>query len=161
LSDPIEYIALTRSIYGAAGFPAYRWTSNDDAVALSVPNKPLAQSRVALLASGGIYQSGHVAFHFHDDASVRRIPRDVDPRDLRTAHFAYDQTDARADPGCVFPLGSLRRLERQGLIGEVAPFALTFMGGIYSARRVQEELVPRLIQLIDEMQADAALLVPV
>jgi len=161
MSSPVDYIALTRSIYSAAGYGPYHWVENAGAVALTVPTKPLAASRVALVASGGIYQAGHVAFHFRDDTSIRRIPRDVDLHELRTAHFAYDQTDARADPGCVFPLESLRTLEKERVIGEVAPFALTFMGGIYSARRVEEEVAPRVRQLLTEMDADAALLVPV
>jgi D-proline reductase (dithiol) PrdB len=161
MSEPVDYIALTRAIYGAAGYPPYQWAKNADPVELTRPVKPLAASRLALIASGGIHQAGHVAFHFRDDTSLRLIPRDVDLGDLRTAHFAYDQTDARADPGCVFPLASLRRLEELGEIGEIAPFALTFMGGIYSARRVQEELAPRVQQQLAEMNVDLALLVPV
>lgn len=161
MQAPIKYVDLTRTIYTAEGFPPYRWVENEDPVPLHPLAKPLSQARVALVASGGVYQTGHVAFHFRDDVSIRRIPRDVDRSALRTAHFAYDQTDARADPGCVFPIDSLRRLERRGFIGELAPFALTFMGGIYSARRVREELAPQVRAALQEMRVDAALLVPV
>lgn len=161
MSAPVKYIPLTRQIYAEEGYPPYRWAQHDDNVALRILRKPLAEARVALIASGGIYQAGHVAFHFHDDTSIRLIPSDIDLADLRTAHFAYDQTDARADPGCVFPIASLRRLQQQGLIGELAPFALTFMGGIYSARRVHEELAPRLLGYLEKWEVDAALLVPV
>ena len=161
MSAPIAYVDLTRAIYTAEGFPPYRWVENDTPVPLQPLSKPLSRARVALVASGGIYQAGHVAFHFRDDVSFRRIPRDVDRSVLRTAHFAYDQTDARADPGCVFPIDSLRRLEREGVVGELAPEALTFMGGIYSARRVREELAPSLRAALHDMRVDAALLVPV
>lgn len=161
MSPPIDYIALTKRIYGSEGFPPYRWAESADTVPLTPLLKPLAQTRLALIASGGIYRAGHVAFHFRDDTSLRLIAKDVPIAELRTAHFAYDQTDARADPNCVFPIDPLRALEREGFIAELAPFALTFMGGIYSARRVREELAPQILQRLREMHAEAALLVPV
>jgi D-proline reductase (dithiol) PrdB len=104
---------------------------------------------------------GQVAFHFKDDASFRAIPRDVDYRDLRVTHFAYDLTDARADPNVVFPLETLLDLARHGRIGEVAPRAYTFMGGIYSARRVREELAPGIAEQLQNDEVDVAILVPV
>jgi len=161
MSLPVEYITLTRRIYDSEGFPPYRWAQSADAVPLTPLSKPLAKTRVALVASGGIYRAGHVAFHFHDDTSLRLIPKDVPEGELRTAHFAYDQTDARADPNCVFPIDPLRKLEREGFIGELAPLALTFMGGIYSARRVRESLAPRILRQLHDMRAEAVLLVPV
>ena len=161
MSPPIEYIELTRTIYAAEGFPPYHWSESRDVVPLAPPRRPLAETRVALVASGGIYRAGHVAFHFHDDTSLRLIPKDVPTDELRTAHFAYDQTDARADPNCVFPIDPLRALEQEGFIGELAPNALTFMGGIYSARRVLAEVAPRSLRQLQEMEVGAALLVPV
>src|SRR5579884_1491911 len=103
MTAPIDYIPLTRAIYSTEGFPPYRWAHNEAPVPLQRLRRPLRDVRVALIASGGIYRSGHVAFHFKDDVSYRRIPSDVSTQELRTAHFAYDQTDARADPNCVFP----------------------------------------------------------
>jgi len=81
--------------------------------------KPLTDCRIGLVASGGIYVTGQVAFHFKDDASFRAIPTDVNTADLRTAHFAYDQTDARRDPNVVFPIDTLRRLVKEGTIGSL------------------------------------------
>jgi D-proline reductase (dithiol) PrdB len=85
----------------------------------------------------------------------------VDPTDLRTSHFAYDQTDARSDINVVFPIDTLRGLVREGIIGELAPYMLTFMGGIYSARRVRDEIAPRMTEALLAEQVDALLLVPV
>jgi D-proline reductase (dithiol) PrdB len=116
---------------------------------------------VALIASGGIYRVGQVAFTHKDDTSVRRIATDVDMAELRASHFAYDLTDARRDPNVVFPLEPLRRLVADGTIGSLTSHALTFMGGIYSQRRVTAELVPQIERELDTMAADVALLVPV
>ena len=161
MSAPVDYIARTGEQYAALGYPPYRWVRNLDEPPFTPLRKPLDQCRVALLASGGVYQRGQVAFHFRDDTSYREIPRDVDYRDLRVTHFAYDLTDARADPNVVFPLETLLDLTRNGRIGEVAPSAYTFMGGIYSSRRVRDELAPALADRLQHDQVDVAILVPV
>jgi D-proline reductase (dithiol) PrdB len=161
MSEPVDYIGRTREQYAGLGYPPYRWVENADPPPLTPLRRPLAESRVALIASGGIYVKGQVAFHHRDDSSYREIPADVDYRDLRVTHFAYDLTDARADPNVVFPLQTLLSLAAEGLIGEVAPRAYTFMGGIYSARRVRDELAPALADRLQNDEVDAALLVPV
>ena len=116
---------------------------------------------MALIASGGIYRAGQIAFHFKDDASYRVIPTDVDTDELRATHFAYDLTDARQDVNAVFPLDTLRGLAADGVIGGLVDEAYAFMGGIYSTRRVTDELAPRLVERVVDQGADVALLVPV
>jgi len=159
--DPVDYIEVTRELYQSLGYDAYRWTENAEAIPLSSLPKPLAECRVALIASGGIYRVGQVAFTHKDDTSVRRIPTGVDMGELRATHFAYDLTDARRDPNVVFPLEPLRRLVAEGVVGSLTSHAVTFMGGIYSQRRVNAELVPRIARELHSMGADIALLVPV
>jgi D-proline reductase (dithiol) PrdB len=116
---------------------------------------------LGLIASGGIYATGQVAFHFKDDTSFRAIPTNVKTSDLRTAHFAYDQTDARRDPNVVFPIDTLRRLMKENVIGALADHCFTFMGGIYSSRRVRDELAPQLTERLLAERVDVALFVPV
>ena len=157
---PVDYIERTREQYGALGYPPYKWVHNEDEPPFEPVSKPLAESRIGLIASGGIYREGQIAFHFRDDFSFRVIPRDIDMSELRATHFAYDVTDARSDPNVVFPLGTLRAEARDGGIGEVAPNAYTFMGGIYSVRRVRDVLAPALAERMEEDAVDAALLVP-
>ena len=86
---------------------------------------------------------------------------DVNTSHLRATHFAYDLTNARNDPNVVFPIDTLRSLADNGVIGELTDNAYTFMGGIYSSRRVREELAPEVTQYLIEDQVDVALLVPV
>ena len=159
-SPPVDYIERTREQYAALGYPPYRWVHNEDTPPFEPVLKPLAESRIGLIASGGIYRAGQVAFHYRDDISYRIIPRDCEMSELRATHFAYDVTDARSDPNVVFPLEMLRAEAREGGIGEVAPNAYTFMGGIYSVRKVRERLAPALAERMEEDAADAVLLVP-
>ena len=56
--------------------------------------RPLGQSRLGLVATGGIYALGQTAFTHRDDTSYRTIPVDADPADLRVTH-SLCQTCAR------------------------------------------------------------------
>lgn len=157
----MAYIERTRALY--ASQPPYRWVHHDpvaDPPPFAPIRLPLAKTRVALIASGGVHRYDQPAFHFHDDVSERAIPVDSAIEDLRVAHFGYDVRDARKDPGCVFPLAALRELAASGVIGELADPAWSFMGGIYSSRRVRSELAPRLRDLVLRQRADLAYLVP-
>jgi D-proline reductase (dithiol) PrdB len=153
---PVEYIKSITRQYAKLGYKPYGWVYNTDTPPWQPLRKPLPQCRVALIASGGIYRHGQTAFHSKDDTSLRLIPTDV-----RTSHFAYDQTDARKDPNVVFPIDTLRGLVREGFIGGLTEHAFTFMGGIYSSRRVREETAPAITERLKAERADLALLVPV
>lgn len=164
MTAPVQYITRIRENYARLGYGAYAWV--DHRRPSSPPPwrplaKPLARSRLALVASGGIYASGQVAFHWRDDTSFRAIPTSVRTEDLRATHFAYDLADARRDPNVVFPIDTLRRLVGEGIVGALTENAYTFMGGIYSARRVVEELAPPIVEHLRAEHADVALLVPV
>ena len=162
MAEPsVEYIRSITRQYAKLGYKPYTWVYNTDTPPWQPLRKPLAQSRLALVASGGIYRRGQIAFHSKDDTSLRLIPTDVRTEDLRTSHFAYDQTDARRDPNVVFPIDTLRGLVREGLLGGLTEHAITFMGGIYSSRRVREEVAPTIAGYLEAERAEIALLVPV
>ena len=158
---PVDYIARTREQYDALGYPAYSWVHNEDTPAFAPLQKPLSECRAGLIASGGIYQQGQIAFHFKDDFSYREIDTSTDTSTLRATHFAYDLTDARRDPNVVFPLDTLRHAVDEAWLGELGPTAYTFMGGIYSARKVRDILAPALADRLIKDEVDVALLVPV
>lgn len=156
----VEYMKLVGDLYSQLGFPPYRWAVNDAPPPWVSPAKPLSQCRLTLIASGGIYMTGQVAFHFKDDTSYRAIPTTVQSQDLRATHFAYDLSAARRDPNAVFPLDTLRGLVKEGFLGGLTENAYTFMGGIYSSRKVREHLAPELTRALAAEQADLALFVP-
>lgn len=159
--EPVPYIERITEKYANLGYPGYNWVFSDDPPPWQPMSKPLSECRLGLIASGGIYISGQVAFHYKDDISYRMIPTDIETRRLRTTHFAYDLTDSRRDPNVVFPIDPLRQLVKEGVIGELAEHGFTFMGGIYSARRVRDELAPQFKDCVLAQQVDALLLVPV
>ena len=159
MSDTVRYIPRTRDLY--APLPPYRWADNrDQPVPWQPLTKPLERCRVALGSSAGIYVEGQVPFGLKDDTSVRIVPSHVATEDLRVSHFGYPVRYAREDPNCVFPIDRLRALVRDGRIAGLARSAVTFMGGIYSQRRVREELVPAVLDVLRRERIDLFYIVP-
>ncbi len=89
---------------------------------------------------------------------VRFVP--VDAADIELTHPGYDTERASQDPEVVFPVGALRALEDDGVIGELAPTAVSTMGYIPDGRRVLDELVPQVVECLRNEEVDLALLVP-
>lgn len=164
---PADYIGETKRLYDSLGYDSYRWAERPETPAFAPIEKPLSECRIAVIASGGIYRTGQIAFHTKDDTSIRVINTrpiadgGIEPGELRTAHFAYDQADARSDINCVFPIDRLREAEADGVIGGLCDEAYTFMGGIYSTRRLESETVPLLLERCKAQEPDLVLLVPV
>lgn len=161
LKPPVNYIERITAQYQALGYGTYNWVHSDTAPPMAALSKPLSECRVGMIATGGVYVEGQTAFTYKDDTSYRSIPNDADTAQLRATHFAYDLTDARQDVNVVFPIDALNELDRNGTIGELAPNFFTCMGGIYSQRRVREELAPALVERCQADQIDVVLLVPV
>ncbi len=107
-----------------------------------------------------LYRGAQEPFHFKDDASLRTIPSTIDSRRLRVSHFGYPTGDAERDPNCVFPIDRLRELVADGTVGELAPSAITSMGGIYSHRRVVAEVAPRVLDILRAEAVDLFFFVP-
>ncbi len=159
--QPVRYIDAITQRYANLGYPSYRWYVADEPAPFVPLKKPLAESRLGLLTTSGCYVAGQVAFHYKDDASVRRIPMDTPPEKLRFAHITENYLEsARRDPECLVPLGALRRLRDEGVVGSLADEAISCMGGIYSQRRVREELIPQIEGILKQQAVEVALLVP-
>lgn len=156
--EPKQYIPMTREFY--SDFTPYRWTENPSAPWTPL-RKPVAESRVALIGSGGVYYRGQVPFKYgRDDLSFREIPLDAAPGDLMINHYAYNKTSARADVNVVYPLERFRELEQEGTIGRLV-LALTFMGALFKRSGAVAELFPAMVERVKAAQPDVAFLVPV
>jgi len=158
---PVRYIDRTAAQYSALGYGTYTWAHNPVPPPIAKLSDPLSELRLGMIATGGIYVEGQTAFTHKDDVTYRAIASDADTASLRATHFAYDLTDARTDINVVFPIDTLRGLVDEGVVGELAPDFFTCMGGIYSQRRVRDELAPALVERCRQDAIDAVLLVPV
>lgn len=150
------------------------WTYDDGPFApMAVP---LEGARIALLTSSGHFVDDPEPFGVsgmtQDEAIARigdflraapalsEIPATTEPADLRVRHGGYDIRGAQADPDVAFPLARLRELAGDGVIGEVADPAFSFVGAA-SQKRLLRDAIPAWIDRLRQAGADAALLVPV
>ena len=157
----VEYIKGITERYERLGYRTYDWYHAEEAPPWQPLAKPLSECRVGMLSTAGTYAAGQVAYYYKDDTSIRAIPKATPEAELRFSHLTEPYLpDPRRDPNCVFPLASLRRLEDDGAIGELADDVFSCMGGIYSQRRVREELIPAVEAAFTEQAVDVALLVP-
>lgn len=159
--EPVRYIDAITQRYASLGYTPYRWYVAEDSPPFTPLKKPLSQSRLGVLTTSGCYVAGQVAYHYKDDASIRLIPVDTPTEKLRFAHITENYlVSARRDPECLVPLTALRKLRDEGVVGELGDAAISCMGGIYSQRRVREELIPQVEGVFKQQQVDIALLVP-
>jgi D-proline reductase (dithiol) PrdB len=146
------------------GFAAFPYPVNP-AAPWTPMVKPLAECRLALFSTAGLYIPGEqAAFDLADeegDPSFRELPRGVDPARLAIAHDHYDHASARLDPDSVFPLRRLVELERHGVIGELTPILYSTSGYVPALHRVVEETAPAIVASLKAQAADAVLHVPV
>lgn len=156
----VDYMKAITERYSRLGYPPYDWFHADTPPPWQPFGKKLSDCKVGMMSTSGAYVAGQVAYFYKDDTSTRRIPKSTPTGDLRFSHITENYlVDPRRDPNCIFPIDALRRLEEDGTVGAVADDLFSCMGGIYSKRRVAEELAPAVHENFKAQNVDAALLV--
>lgn len=157
----VQYMSSITERYERLGYAPYRWCHADSPPPFQAMVKPLAQSRLGVLSTSGAYVVGQVAYHYKDDTSIRAIAKDTPTEQIHFSHITENYlASPRKDPNCILPIDALRAAETDGRIGELAPALFSCMGGIYSQRRVREELIPELHSRFKQQAVDTVLLVP-
>ena len=125
-------------------------------VVWSEVTKPLHKMRVALVTGTGVHLKSDQRFALTSDSSFRVIPGDADTADMTVTHGGYDNTDVLKDINSMFPIDRLRELAAEGIIGEVAPRHIGFMGGGGDLKRLLTETGPQVAAILKNDQVDAA-----
>lgn len=128
--------------------------------------KPLGQSKLALISSGGLHLPGQPPFDLDlrgGDYSFRELPGTLDLRQLRISQRSsdFDQTGAREDMNLVFPLERVKELVERGEIGALNHRHFSFMGSITAPGKLLSDSAPRVAEMLREDRVDAVLLIPV
>lgn len=140
----------------------YNLPHNDRAP--GTPGIDLSQSRLVLISSAGGYLSDRQrpfdAESDLGDYSIRTFSSGTQPRQIAFAHTHYDHAAVNEDQQVLVPLAHLHQMVNEGLIGEIAPSVISFMGYQPIATKVVDETVPSVLEVARAEQVDAALLVP-
>ncbi len=124
------------------------------------PEKPLEDSRLALVTTGGVHLPEQQRFDIDDpagDCTYREIPTSAE---VLTWTHAYYRPDEGSDLDAVFPLQTLRRLAEDGLVGELGPRHFSFMGAIHDPTPLIEETAPAVAGKLIGDGVDVVLLTP-
>jgi D-proline reductase (dithiol) PrdB len=133
--------------------------------------KRLAESRIALLTSAGIFlKRSQPSFDLEQeqshpdlgDPSWRAVPGSTPPADLAVAHLHINDEDLLADPEIALPMRLLAGLARQGVVGGAVTEHVSVMG--YQDRTLrdwQSKTAPQLVAHLQGQGADGLILAPV
>src|SRR5581483_2046614 len=122
--------------------------------------KPVSRSRVALLPGAARRRADQAPFVPREDLTYRRVPSDPGAGAIVIDHHSGIGRVPREDPEIVFPRTALAALAARAVIGAVAPFHFSFMGGVRRHREIENDLAPALADELAQAQVDLALLVP-
>jgi len=124
----------------------------------------LSSSRLMLISSAGGYliekQRPFDAAHPLGDYSIRSFPTSTPADELAFSHDHYEHTDVDQDLQVLLPLRHLEDLMAGGVIGELSPSVVSFMGYQPDVARVIDETIPAVVQVAQSERVRAALLVP-
>jgi D-proline reductase (dithiol) PrdB len=136
--------------------------------------RPLSKSRLVLVSAGGLFVEGddpmgpdgptqaeaipRIGEFIRGAPTLSVIPRDTEPSRLRVRHPGYDIRGTLRDRNVVFPIDRLKELEAEGVIGELAEEAYSFVGAS-SQLRLLAEGAPAWAERLKSRGVDAALLV--
>jgi len=128
------------------------------------PGLELSRSRLGLISTAGGYLHAHQppfdAANPLGDYSIRTFSIDIQFSELAYAHDHFDHAAVDSDPQVLLPLEHLKDIEREGVIGTLAPDVISFMGYQPDATRVVDEMIPIIVEHTKQQGWDAALLVP-
>lgn len=144
---------------------AYPWRRIDPPVWAPL-RKPLAECRVALVSSAGLYRPGtdrDFGTREGEDITERWLPADLDTAQLVVGQTSstFDRDAVQGDLELALPLRRLEELVAAGVVGRVAPRHVSFNGSMIAPGRFARETAPRVAQGLSADDVDAVLLVPV
>jgi len=159
---PRSFVPLYRGAAPAPGDDAPVWTA--------FPGR-LAEARIALLTSAGLYLEGEQppfdgerekAEPTWGDPTHRVLPASLEGRPLGMMHLHLNHGDVLADPEIALPLGGLAALAAEGRVGSVAPRHVSVMGYQEAGLEVwRRETAPAVVQLLRDDGVDGLILAPV
>ena len=120
--------------------------------------KPLAESRIAVLTTGGIHTCDQAPFNVDGDWSYREIPLDTPLEEFRVAHTHYDTNGVAEDVDAVFAIHRLQELVKEGIVGEAHGPTYSFMGYIHDVAGLIEVSAPEVAQRLKDEEVDGAVI---
>lgn len=118
----------------------------NDSAPFTRMQRPLSDSRLALVTTAGIHLRGDAPFT-GGDPSFRAIPADTAPSEIVQSHssIGFDRTAFQRDINVVFPVDRAREFVARGEVGSTSRTFFSFMGAQRPPyERLVEETGPKV-----------------
>lgn len=122
--------------------------------------KPIRESTIGIFTSAGIQMRGDKPLAETNDLSYRLIDRAVPYSELTVAHQTPVRVWALEDLNVAFPRERLVDLETEGVIGRLAPRAISMVGSITMFTQLLQKTVPAIQKELEEQGVDLLFLFP-
>jgi len=155
--EPLRYIELVNSV--TADLPPLP-IADLGPPTLQRPVRALADSRVIIVTSAGVRLRSEPAFKPVNDMTFRRIASATPTALLTLSHPTPVRGPGEKDINVVYPFERLEELAREGVIGGVTSYHLSFLGTIKKLTSLVTGLAMDMLHSAREAGADVALLVP-
>jgi hypothetical protein len=140
--------------------------------------KPISEAKLGLISSTGQYIEGddpgllgvknmsqqeaieHIGEYIREAPELATVPFETPQEQIRARHGGYDVRAVRQDTNTAFPIHRLQELQGEGIIGDLADNAYSFVGAC-AQKALQKQAAHQWSQIFLDQEIDAVLLVPV
>jgi D-proline reductase (dithiol) PrdB len=122
--------------------------------------KPISQSTIGIFTSAGVQLRNDVPLKETNDLSYRLIDRGTPYSALTVAHQTPVRSWALEDLNVAFPRDRLIELETEGVIGRLAPRAVSMVGSIAKFSELLKTTVPAIKKEFETQGVDLVFLFP-
>ncbi len=131
-------------------------------------SKPLSRATMAVVTSAGISLKSDPPFDMElekseptrSDLSYRDIPRETTEGEIHVNHLHINTNHIKQDINVILPLARMVELEKQGIIGKLAPTSFSFYGFQWQNTDFLSEAIEPMPRVMKREGVDAALLTP-
>ena len=131
-------------------------------------SKPLSQTTLALVTSGGISLKSDPPFDMErekreplwGDRSFRMIPRGTTEKDIEVNHLHINTSYIKQDINVILPLARMAEFEQEKIIGRLAPTAYSFYGFQWQNKDFLKEAIEPISRNMKLEGVEAVLLTP-
>ena len=132
------------------------------------PTKPVHQAVFSLITSAGISLKTDPPFDMErekseptwGDPTYRAIPRDTAEQDIDVRHLHINTDFIKQDINVMLPLARMRDLERDGVIGKLAPTTYSFYGFQWQGTGFLQSAIEPMAKQMKEEAVDYVILTP-
>ena len=154
---PFSYVQFMTELMAPRPYPRQ---PNFEPPRLTPLRKPIARSTIAIFTSAGIQLRSDPPLAETNDLSYRLIDRAVPYSELTVAHQTPVRVWALEDLNVAFPRERFVELESEGVIGRLAPRAVSMVGSITRFTELLEKTVPAIQRELEEQGVDLLFLFP-